>query len=399
MKTPELLAPAGDLEKLRIAFLYGADAVYLAGKKYGLRANANNFTLEELEEAVKYAHSILKKIYVTVNILFHEKELKGLEDYLKELDRINVDAIIVSDILVIKKAKELNLKLEVHISTQASILNGEAGLFYKKLGATRLVLAREASLEDIKTIKKATGLELECFIHGAMCTSFSGRCVLSNYCTGRDANRGGCAQICRWTFKDKEHQEIFSMTPKDLNLIQYIKNMMLAGVNSFKVEGRMRGIYYIATVILVYRRILDKIKAETLKEGEIRYFLDILNRCANRDSTSQFIEKLPGKDEQYFLGRQEVSNQDFLGIVLFYDIENEMVTIEQRNYFKVGDVVEFFGPLFETFTYKIEEIFDENGITIDIVNHPKTVVKLKMKRKLSPFDMMRIKVFDKQDYL
>ena len=399
MNKVELLAPAGDLEKLQIAYLYGADAVYCAGKKFGLRANANNFTMEELKTAVEFAHNLNKKLYVTVNIIFHDKELEGLDEYLKELDQIGVDAVIASDILVMKKIKELNLKLELHVSTQASILNSEAALFYKNLGATRLVLAREASLEDIKEIKEYTGLELECFIHGAMCTSFSGRCVLSNYCTNRDANRGGCAQICRWIFNIEDKKDVFSMTPKDLNLIEYIVDMVNAGVNSFKVEGRMRGIYYIATVILVYRRILDKIKANTLSKGEINYYLDILNRSANRDSAPQFIKEIPTKNEQYFLGRQELSNQDFLGLVLEYDEENKMATLEQRNYFKVGDIVEFFGPNMETFTYQVSKIYDEEGETIEIANHPKMVVKLPLDVKLSKYDMMRIKVFDKQDYL
>lgn len=399
MNKVELLAPAGDLEKLQIAYLYGADAVYCAGKKFGLRANADNFTMEELKTAVDFAHSLNKKLYVTVNIIFHEKELVGLDEYLKELDQIGVDAVIASDILVMKKIKELNLKLELHVSTQASILNSEAALFYKNLGATRLVLAREASLEDIKEIKEYTGLELECFIHGAMCTSFSGRCVLSNYCTNRDANRGGCAQICRWIFNIKDKKDVFSMTPKDLNLIEYIVDMVESGVNSFKVEGRMRGIYYIATVILVYRRILDKISENTLSKGEINYYLDILNRSANRDSAPQFIKEIPTKNEQYFLGRQELSNQDFLGLVLEYDEKNKMVTLEQRNYFKVGDIVEFFGPNIETFTYQVSKIYDEKGEKIEIANHPKMVVKLPIDAKLSKYDMMRIKVFDKQDYL
>ena len=399
MNKIELLAPAGDLEKLKIAYLYGADAVYCAGKKYGLRANANNFTMDELAESVQFAHKLKKKLYVTVNIIFHEKESDGIEEYLKELDKIGVDAVIASDILVIKKIQELGLKLEAHVSTQASILNSEAGLFYKSLGATRLVLAREASLEDIQDIKEKTGLELECFIHGAMCTSFSGRCVLSNYCTNRDANRGGCAQICRWTFDIEDKDEVFSMTPKDLNLIEYIKDMVDAGVNSFKVEGRMRGIYYIATVILVYRRIIDKINTNTLKSGEINYYLDVLNRSANRESAPQFINKLPTEKEQYFLGRQELSNQDFLGLVLAYDKETNVVTLEERNYFKVGDVVEFFGPNIETFSYKIEEIYDENDAIIEVANHPKMIVKLRVNHKLEKYDMMRIKVFDKQDYL
>ncbi len=399
MKKVELLAPAGDMEKLKIAYLYGADAVYCAGKSFGLRANAQNFTLEELKQAVKYAHRRHKRLYVTVNILFHEKELENLDAYLKALDKIFVDAIIASDILVIKRAKELGLKLEVHVSTQASILNSEAGLFYKSLGVTRLVLAREASLEDIRKIKEKTHLELECFIHGAMCTSFSGRCIMSNYCTLRDANRGGCAQICRWTFKNKSEKEIFSMTPKDLNLIEYIKELISIGVNSFKVEGRMRGIYYIATVINVYHTILDKISENTLSEGEIKYYLDILNRCANRDSTPQFVNGLPTEEEQYFLGRQELSNQDFLGLVLDYNEKNKMATIEHRNYFKKGDIVEFFGPHLEATTYEIGDIFDEDGHVLTISNHPKKIIKLKIDVKLEKYDMMRIKMFDKQDYL
>lgn len=394
----ELLAPAGDLEKLKIAYLYGADAVYCSLKKLGLRANANNFTIEELETAKEIAQKLGKKIYVTLNIIFHDKELSLLDHYLKELDRIKIDAVIASDILVMKRIKELNLNLELHVSTQTSILNKEAALFYKDLGATRLVLAREANLSDIKEIKDATNLELECFVHGAMCTSFSGRCVLSNYCTSRDANRGGCAQICRFIF-DEIDAYPFSMTPKDLNLIEYIEDMIESGVNSFKVEGRMRGIYYIATVILTYRRIIDKIKSNNLKENEIKYYLDILNRCANRPSTSQFIKEIPSEKEQYFLGRDEISNQDFLGIVMDYDDNTKIAIIEQRNYLKVGDVVEFFGPLFETFTYKIEKMYDKDDELIEVANHPRMIIKCKVLTKLHKYDMMRIKVFDKQEYL
>lgn len=399
MKNVELLAPAGDLEKLKFAFHYGADAVYCSGKKYGLRANAKNFTLEELKMATDMAHNLKKKIYITVNIIFHEEELNGLEEYLLYLDSINVDAIIASDLLVIKKVKELNCKFEVHVSTQASILNRNTALFYKNLGVTRVVLAREASLTDIKDIKDNTGLELECFIHGAMCTSFSGRCVLSNYCTNRDSNRGGCAQVCRFTFLYPDSQEDFSMTPKDLNLVEYIEDMINAGVNSFKVEGRMRGIYYIATVILVYRRIIDKITTSNLTKNEVKYYLSILNRCANRESTPQFIDKIPTNNEQYFLGRDEVSNQDFLGMVLEYDEYNNIVTLEQRNYFEIGTEVEFFGPNRETFSYKIDKIYNEKMESIEVANHPRMVVKLKINQKLKKYDMMRLKVFDKQDFL
>lgn len=397
MKKVELLAPAGTLEKMEYAFIYGADAVYFGGKDYSLRANAKNFSKEEMIKAVKFAHDMQKKVYVTVNIIFHNEDLEGLETYLRFLSSIKVDAIITSDMAVISLIKDKNIDLEIHISTQASILNYEAALFYKELGATRLVLAREAHKSDIQRIKKETGLELECFMHGAMCTSISGRCVLSNYCTNRDSNRGGCAQICRWEFdylKDgkKVTDTPFSMTPKDLNMIPFIKEMIDSGVNSFKIEGRMRSIYYVSTVILIYRRLIDKILNNTLTEEYVSYALNILNRVANRESTPQFFDKLPGVDEQYYLGREELSNQDFLGLVL--DYQDGFATIEERNFFKVGDTVQFFGPNIETFDYKVEKIFDEEGNEIELANHPQMIIKLKIDSFLPKFAMMRIKVFD-----
>ena len=392
----ELLAPAGDLEKLKFALLYGADAVYVGGQNFSLRANAKNFSLSDLKEATSFAHKYQKKVYVTVNIIFHEEDTVGLEEYLWSLSEIGVDAVIVSDVYVIELIRDKKIPLEVHLSTQASVLNPWAAKFYKSLGVTRIVLAREASKEDILAIKEATGLELECFVHGAMCTSFSGRCVLSNVVTNRDANRGGCAQICRWTFKTDE-EPIFSMTSKDLNMVSHIEEMIQLGVNSFKVEGRMRGIYYIATIMKTYRELLDKIKSHTLEARDVGYALAILNRCANRESSPQFFEKLPSENEQYFLGRQEVSNQDFLGLVL--DYQDGYVVLEERNLFKVGDVVEFFGPNIETFTYTIHTIENENHEKIEVANHPNMIVKLPVERPLHKYDLMRIKVFDKEDYL
>lgn len=394
----ELLSPAGDLEKLKFALHYGADAVYIGGQDYSLRANAKNFSKEEMKYAVEYAHSLKRRVYVTVNIVFHNEELNGLKDYLLYLDSINVDGIIVSDITVMKLHKELNLKLELHISTQASITNAEAALFYKELGAKRLVLARECNKIDIKKIKETTNLDLESFVHGAMCTSISGRCVLSNYCTNRDSNRGGCAQICRWEFdylnKDKEKvtETPFSMTPKDLNMVPFIKEMIDVGVNSFKIEGRMRSIYYVATVILVYRRLIDKIVNNTINTAYTNYCLNILNRCANRESTPQFFDKLPGVEEQYYLGRQELSNQDFLGLVI--DYKEGVATIEQRNNFSKGMIVQFFGPNTETFNYIVNDIYNEDGEVIDVARHPQMIIKLKVDTKLNKYDMMRLKVFD-----
>lgn len=399
MTKVELLAPAGDLEKLKIAFLYGADAVYIGGQKFSLRANAKNFSFDQMKEATIFAHHLQKKIYVTVNIVFHNEDLEGLEQYLKELDNIGIDAIIASDIIVLKTAKKINARFDLHLSTQSSVLNEGAAIFYQNLGVTRIVLAREASKQDIMQIKKATGLELECFIHGAMCTSMSGRCVLSNYCTNRDANRGGCAQICRWLFEQELSNEPFSMTSKDLNLIPHIEEMINLGVNSFKVEGRMRGIYYIATVILTYRRLIDKIINKIVTNSDIQYSLDILNRCANRDSTPQFFENLPTEKEQYFLGREEISNQDFLGLVKGYDKKTQMIIIEERNIFHLGDTVEFFGPNLETFSMTLSKIYDEENTPLSVANHPGMIVKIPCETVLTEFDMMRLKVFDKQDYV
>ena len=393
----ELLAPAGNLERLKIALLYGADAVYIGGYKYSLRANAINFSRDELKEAVLFAHNLGKKVYVTVNIVFHNQDLEGLEEYLEELAEIQVDAVIVSDIAVIQTIREKHIPLEIHLSTQASTLNYEAALFYKNLGVKRIVLAREALREDILDIKEKTGLDLECFIQGAMCTSFSGKCVLSNVVTNRDSNRGGCAQICRWIFKINDEDEVFSMTPKDLNMSIYLKDMIDIGVNSFKVEGRMRSVYYIATVIYEYRYLLDKIMSNNLKKSDILYSNEIINRCANRESVPQFYDKMPTDEEQYFLGRDEVSNQDFLGIVK--ECTDHYALIEERNYFKVGDVVEFFGPGLEPFTYQIHKMYDEKHQEIDIARHPRMLVYLPVEKKLNENVMMRLKVFDKNDYL
>ena len=397
MENIELLAPAGSLEKIKYAFMYGADAVYFGYKNYSLRANAKNLDLDEIKTTVDYAHSLGKKVYVTVNIVFHNEDFKGLKDYLIYLSEIHVDAIITSDVAVMNMIRENNIDLCIHVSTQASILNYEAALFYKDLGATRLVLAREANKEDIKRIKSETGLEIECFVHGAMCTSISGRCVLSNYCTNRDSNRGGCAQICRWTFdyeknSEKVCEEPFSMTPKDLNMVPFIKDMIEAGVNSFKIEGRMRSIYYVSTVILIYRRLIDKILNNTLTEEYEKYALNILNRVANRESTPQFFDKLPGVDEQYYLGRCEYSNQDFLGLVI--DYKDGIATIEERNYFKISDEVQFFGPSTETRNFRIEEILDEDGKKVEEANHPQMIVKIRVPFELKKYDMMRLKVFD-----
>ena len=264
IKKPELLAPAGDLERLKFALLYGADAVYVGGDLFSLRANAINFTIEQLKEAVEFTHNLNKKIYVTVNIALHNEEAKKIIDYLKELETLKVDAIIVSDPYIIKLAKE-NTNLEIHLSTQQSTLNYEAVEFFKNEGVSRVVLARETSYEDIKLIKEKVDVEIECFIHGAMCASYSGRCVLSNFLTARDSNRGGCSQICRWDFKLlDENKKIlqgekdFTFCTKDLSLLKHLPELIDLGVESFKIEGRMRSLYYIATIVNIYRKAIDE---------------------------------------------------------------------------------------------------------------------------------------------
>lgn len=390
---PELLAPAGDIEKMKFAYHYGADAVYCGGQNYSLRANAKNFSLEELKEASIYAHSINKKIYVTVNIVLHDENLDGLKEYLMYLDSINIDGIIASDITVIKLVQELKLKFSVCLSTQASCLNSRAIKFWQKLGVTRVVPAREASCKEIDKMIK-TGIEVETFIHGAMCTSISGKCILSNYVTNRDSNRGGCAQICRWEFNVNNKPNLTIM-PKDLNMVPFIKQEIDMGVKSFKIEGRMRSIYYIATVILAYRKMIDKSIENILTKEEETYYLNILNRCANRESTPQFFDKLPGVDEEYWNGRTEVSNQDFLGLVLDYNENTNEATIEVRNYFEKGDEVQFIGPNIETFNLKINTIYNDENEIIDVCRHPKSIIKIKVEQKLNKFDIMRLKSFDK----
>ena len=293
MKRVELLSPAGDLEKLKWACLYGADAIYIGGEEFSLRANARNFTIDEIMEASSYVHSLNKKLYVTINMIFHNENINQLIDYLKQLECCKVDAIIIADLFIIDILKENNIKIPVHISTQQSTLNIEAIKFYEKEGIVeRVVLGREASYEDIKAIRDNSNIELETFIHGAMCTSYSGRCVMSNYMTNRDANRGGCSQICRWDFdlvcdgEILEKNPRFTMCSKDLSMIDYIGELIDLGVTSFKIEGRMRSIYYVSTILNIYRKVIDNYYNGIRKIDERDKF--ILNRCANRETCPQF---------------------------------------------------------------------------------------------------------------
>ncbi len=386
----EVLSPAGDLERLKWAIMYGADAVYIGGYDYSLRANANNFSIEEIKEVVLFAHTRNRKIYVTVNILFHNEDLSRLDEYLIILSDIGVDAFIVSDLAVIKRINELKLKPEIHISTQESSVNKEAVKFWKSLGATRVVLARECSKEDIIDIKENVDIELEVFIHGAMCTSYSGRCVLSNYVTNRDSNRGGCSQVCRFSF-GMDDDEDFQICSKDLCMVEYVPELVKIGVNSLKIEGRMRSLYYIATVVDAYKNIVTKALNNTLTNDILEYYKSVLNRVSNRENAVQFYNGEPGVNGQYYTGRQEVSNQDFLAVVTEDESEG-YAYIEQRNNFKVGDTVEVFGPDTKVQSFVVEELINEENMSVQAAKHPQEKLKIKVPFKVHKYDIIRVPI-------
>lgn len=385
----EVLSPAGDLERLKWALMYGADAVYIGGYNYSLRANANNFSIPDITEGVAFAHSLGKKVYVTVNILFHNEDLEGLTEYLTTLSDIGVDAFIVSDLAVIKRIRELNLKPEIHISTQESSVNKFAVKFWESVGATRVVLARECSKIDILDIKNNTDAELEVFIHGAMCTSYSGRCVLSNYVTKRDSNRGGCSQVCRFIFKTKKYDD-FQIASKDLSMIDHIPELVDMGVSSLKIEGRMRSMYYIATVVNTYKNVVTLYKEGKLTSELMEYYKRVLNRLSNRENKSQFFTGDVNVSDQYYTGRKEVSNQDFLGVVL--DYSDNIMKIEQRNNFKVGDTIEVFGPNTLATKIKVDSIINEENESVSVASHPQEVLYVKVPFKVEKNDILRVPI-------
>lgn len=404
IKKPELLAPAGNLEKLKIAVHYGADAVFLGGQEYGLRSNADNFTMEEIKEGVEFANRYGAKIYVTTNIIAHDENIDGLEDYLRQLEATGATGIIVADPLIIETCKKVAPKLEIHLSTQQSLSNYKAVEYWKEEGLDRVVLARETGAMEMKEMKDNVDIEIEAFIHGAMCIAYSGRCTLSNHLTARDSNRGGCCQSCRWDYDllavDEEgeldlfYQDgdvvPFAMSPKDLKLIESIPQMMDIGIDSLKIEGRMKSIHYIATVVSVYRKVIDayaedpdnfKIKPEWLIE---------LDKCANRDTAPAFFEGTPGYEEQMFgVQQNKKSPYDFCGLVLDYDEATHIATIQQRNHFKPGQEIEFFGPEIESFKQVIDVIYDEEGNHLDAARHPLQIVQIKVDHPIYPNNMMR----------
>ena len=393
MKKIELLSPAGDLERLKIALLYGADAVYIGGQDYSLRANATNFNHEEIKEACDFAHKLGKKIYQTINIVFHNSNIDGIYDYLKKSVDAGIDAFIVSDPFIISYIVKNFPNVEAHLSTQNSTTNYETVKFFKKEGIKRVVPARELSRDEIKEIIDKTGVDVEVFIHGAMCTFYSGRCTLSNYVTNRDSNRGGCSQVCRFAFDiDTDSPTKFTMATKDLNMARYIKDMIDIGVSSLKIEGRMRSHYYLATVISSYRKIIDACYDNCLTDELLREQEKILSRVANRETSTHYFTHLADENDQYYTGRQELSNQDYLAYVLDYDKDNKIVTISERNYFEPGETVEIFMPSGKTLEYTVTQIYDENMNELDKACHPEEILKLKIDEEVEPSSMIRKKV-------
>lgn len=398
MRKIELLAPCGDIEKLKIAILYGADAVYFGGKKFSLRARANNFTMEDIKEGTEFAHAHNAKVYVTMNIVPHNEDFDGLDEYLEELDRYGVDGIIVSSLYIARRAIKVAPRLEVHLSTQASSSNSLSVESYKKLGFKRVVLARELSLDEIKKIKEKTDLELEVFIHGGSCVSFSGRCMLSNHMTNRDSNRGGCAHSCRWNYdlynenKEKLNKDFYyNIGSKDLVGVKYIYDLIKLGVSSLKIEGRMKSLYYIATVIRCYRMLIDYIyeKNPSKDELDLDFFYKEIQKAENRQTSIGFFEGDPTPNEMLYNIRTEEPTKEFVGIVVDYDEATSIATIEQRNYFVDGDMLEVFGPNQENRAFKVEGMTDKDGGVLDVARHPLEIIKMKIPFKVKEFDMIR----------
>ncbi len=396
----ELLAPAGNLEKLKFAIHYGADAVYIGGKQFGLRAKAGNFSYEDMVEGVNFANKYHAKVYVAANIIAHNDDLKGAEDFFRTLYEIGIHAVIIADPSLIQLCKKAAPNLEIHLSTQASITNWRAIQFWKDLGISRVVLAREVSVEEIKSIKAHVDIEIETFIHGAMCISYSGRCVLSNHMTERDANRGGCAQSCRWKYdlfeetNENESQIItddaaFTMSSKDLSMVEHVPDLLNLGVESLKIEGRMKSIHYVATVVNVYRKIIDEYKQNPNNYILQQTWIDEIWKAAQRSLTTGFYYHTPSDKDQLFGKPERLPKYDFAGLVLDYDPQTKLATIEQRNYFKIGDDIEFFGPKMHLFKQTIKEIYSIDDEPLTEARHPMMKVKVKVDQPVNTYYMMR----------
>lgn len=390
----ELLAPAGDLEKLKVAIIYGADAVFIGGQKFSLRSRASNFTLADIKEGCEFAHKHNAKIHVTCNIVMHNIDTDGLIEYLKELEACGVDCIIASSLYILKMVK-LHTKMEAHVSTQASTINQEAVKFFEEVNVDRVVLGREVSLQEMKIIKENSKIDLEAFIHGGMCVSYSGRCMLSNNMTNRDANRGGCAHSCRWCYDLIDDNQVknpkgdyFAMSSKDLCAIKAIPLMMDMGMNSFKIEGRMKSLHYIATVVNTYRKLIDEYKLNH-KIKDFKVYENQIAKAENRLTSTGFLFNKPTINEQLYDLNLTVPTKEFIGIVKGYDEKTKTLHIEQRNYFVPFSTIEVFTPS-KTFLLDIKEIYDKDGNILDAARHPKQDIYFKCDIPLEKYSLLRL---------
>lgn len=391
MNKVELLAPAGDLEKLKMALVYGADAVYMGGHRFGLRASSKNFSIEEMKEAVEFAHSMQKKIYITLNMIPHNEDLEGLEDYMLELESLGVDAFIISDPGILMTAREVVPNMEIHLSTQANNTNYKSANFWYKQGVKRVVVARELSFEEISKIRASipAEMDIEAFVHGAMCISYSGRCLMSNYMTGRDANKGACAHPCRWKYNlveetrpgeyfpvYEDERGTYFFNSKDLCMIEYIPEIIQSGVGSLKVEGRMKTAYYVASVVRAYRMAIDSYYENPTEWKFDQTWMDELKKASYRGFTTGFYNDKPTSEDHNYGSSSYIRNYDFIGLVKGYDEEKNMVIVEQRNRFFKGDKIEVIGPNEKTIEVTVNSIFNEAGEELEVAPRPKEILRV-----------------------
>ncbi|WP_214820159.1 MULTISPECIES: U32 family peptidase [unclassified Exiguobacterium] len=398
---PELLAPAGNLEKLKMAIHYGADAVYIGGQQFGLRSRAGNFSYDEMREGVAFAHARGAKVYVAANMVTHEGDIEGAGDFFRTLRDIGIDAVIVSDPAMIETCLSEAEGLPVHLSTQASATNYETLRFWKEEGLERVVLAREVSMDEILQMKQEVDVEIETFVHGAMCISYSGRCTLSNHMTLRDANRGGCAQSCRWKYgffeegdllteeMEARDEEPFSMSSVDLSMVRHIPDLVDAGVDSLKVEGRMKSIHYVATVCNVYRQVIDAYCEDPENFVFDPAWEEEIWKAAQRELANGFYYGIPTEKEQLFGKPRSIPQYAFAARVIAYDPSTGMATLEQRNHFSTGEEVEFFGPGFVRFSQVIETIEDVDGQPIESANQAMMTIRVKVENPVATDYIMR----------
>ena len=404
MRDTELLIPAGSLDVLKTAVIYGADAVYLGGEAFGLRAKAKNFTNEEIKEGIAFAHERGVKVYITANILAHNDDLAGVEQYFEELKDIRPDALIISDPGVFAIAKRVLPDMELHVSTQANNTNYGTYLFWHQLGAKRVVSARELSLQEIREIRAhiPEDMQIESFIHGAMCISYSGRCLLSNFLVGRDANQGACTHPCRWKYsvveetRPGEYMPVYEnergtyiFNSKDLCMIEHIPELVDAGIDSFKIEGRMKTALYVATVARTYRKAIDDYKKDPeLYRKNMEWYKEEIGKCTYREFTTGFYFGKPTTDSQIYDSNTYVKNYTYLGPAEEVR-EDGCCRIEQKNKFSVGEQIEIMKPDGRNVLVTVKGITDEDGNTMESAPHPKQVLWVDLGSEVSPYDILR----------